>query len=60
MSPRQASKLIADVERRDVEAFRRALAAMADYELESRGGPGGRGGLDEETAALRAVLVAAG
>jgi DNA polymerase-3 subunit delta len=60
MSPRQASKLVADVERRDVEAFRRALAAMADYELESRGGAGGRGGLDEETAALRAVLVAAG
>jgi DNA polymerase-3 subunit delta len=60
MSPRQASKLVADVERRDVEAFRRALTAMADYELESRGGAGGRGGLDEETAALRAVLVAAG
>jgi DNA polymerase-3 subunit delta len=59
MSPRQATKLVADVERRDVDAFRRALAAMADFELESRGGAGGRGGLDEETAALRAVLTAA-
>lgn len=54
----QASKLVADVERRDAEAFRRALAALADYELESRGGPGGRGGLEEETAALKAVLIA--
>jgi DNA polymerase III subunit delta len=60
MGPRQASKLVADVERRDPEAYRRALAALADFELESRGGPGGRGGADEETAALRAVLTAAG
>jgi DNA polymerase-3 subunit delta len=58
MSPRQASKLVADVERRDADAFRRALAALADFELESRGGVGGRGGLGEETAALKAVLTA--
>jgi len=58
MSPRQASKLVADVERREPEAFRRALAALADFELESRGGVGGRGGLGEETAALRTVLTA--
>jgi DNA polymerase-3 subunit delta len=58
MSPRQASKLLADVERRDADAFRRALAALADFELESRGGAGGRGGLDEETSALKAVLTA--
>jgi DNA polymerase-3 subunit delta len=57
MAPRQASKLVADVERRDVEAFRRALVAIADFELESRGG--GPGGFDEDTAALRAVLAAA-
>ena len=58
MSPRQASKLVADVERRDADAFRRALAALADFELESRGGVGGRGGLGEETSALKAVLTA--
>jgi DNA polymerase III subunit delta len=58
MSPRQASKLVADVEQRDPDAFRRALAALADFELESRGGAGGRGGFDEETSALRAVLIA--
>jgi DNA polymerase-3 subunit delta len=60
LGPRQAAKLVADVERRDPDAFRRALAALADFELESRGGPGGRGGANEETAALRAVLTAAG
>jgi len=49
MSPRQASRLVADVEGRDAEAFRHALAALADFELESRGGAGGRGGLDEDT-----------
>jgi DNA polymerase-3 subunit delta len=58
MSPRQASKLVADVERRDADAFRRALTALADFELESRGGVGGRGGLGEETSALKAVLTA--
>ncbi len=58
MSPRQASKLVADVERRDAEAFRSALVALADFELESRGGVGGRGGLGEETAALQTVLAA--
>jgi DNA polymerase III subunit delta len=58
MSPRQASKLVGDVERRDADAFRRALAALADFELESRGGVGGRGGLGEETAALNTLLAA--
>jgi DNA polymerase-3 subunit delta len=53
----QASKLVSDVERRDADAFRRALAALADFELESRGGVGGRGGLGEETAALKTVLA---
>lgn len=51
-----ADRLIADVATRDVEAYRRALAVMADLELETRGGGGGV--LSEETAALRAVLVA--
>jgi DNA polymerase-3 subunit delta len=52
-----ADRLIADVSKRDVDAFRRALALMADLELESRGGGGGV--LSEDTAAVRAVIVAA-
>ena len=53
-----ADRLIADVTKRDVEAYRRALVLMADLEVESRGGGGGV--LSEETAAVRAVLAAAG
>lgn len=53
-----ADRLIADVGKRDVEAYRSALVVMADLELESRGGGGGA--LSEETAAVRAVLAAAG
>ena len=52
-----ADRLIADVAKRDVDAFRLALELMADLELESRGGGGGV--LDEETAAIRAVIAAA-
>jgi DNA polymerase-3 subunit delta len=52
-----ADRLIADVSKRDVEAFRRALTLMADLELESRGGGGGV--LSEDTAAVRAVIGAA-
>jgi DNA polymerase-3 subunit delta len=52
-----ADRLIADVTKRDAEAYRRALAIMADLELESRGGGGGV--LDEDTAAVRAVIAAA-
>jgi DNA polymerase III subunit delta len=52
-----ADRLIADVARRDVDAYRRALELMADLELESRGGAGGV--LAEDTAAVRAVLAAA-
>jgi DNA polymerase-3 subunit delta len=53
-----ADRLIADAGRRDVESLRRALELMADLELESRGGGGGV--LDEDTAAVRAVIAAAG
>ena len=56
MAPKVADRLIADAGRRDVEAQRRALIAMADLELESRGGGGAA--LSEETAAVRAVLTA--
>jgi len=52
-----ADRLISDVSKRDVEAFRRALVLMADLELESRGGGGGV--LSEDTAAVRAVIGAA-
>jgi DNA polymerase-3 subunit delta len=53
-----ADRLIADVAKRDVDGLRKALEAMADLEMESRGGGGG--GLGEETLALQAVLLAAG
>jgi len=53
-----AERLISDVAKRDVQAFRRALVVMADLELESRGGT--EAPLSEDTAAVRAVLTAAG
>jgi DNA polymerase-3 subunit delta len=52
-----ADRLIADVSKRDVESFRRALELMADLELESRGG--GAAALSEETAAVRTVIAVA-
>jgi DNA polymerase-3 subunit delta len=52
-----ADRLIADVSKRDVETFRRALELMADLELESRGG--GAAALSEETAAVRTVIAVA-
>jgi DNA polymerase-3 subunit delta len=53
-----ADRLIADVSKRDPEAYRRAMEILADLEAESRGGAGGA--LSEDTAAVRAVLAAAG
>jgi DNA polymerase-3 subunit delta len=53
MPPRAADKFVKDVAARDVEALRRALAAMADLEVESRGGD-----LSEDTEVVRAVLIA--
>ena len=52
-----ADRLIADAQRRDVDAYRNALVLMADLEAESRGHGGG--GLDESTAAVRTVIAAA-
>jgi DNA polymerase-3 subunit delta len=57
MPPRAADKFVKDVAARDVASLRRALAALADLEVESRGGAGGV--LSEDTTALRAVLSAA-
>ena len=53
-----ADRLISEVSKRDAGGLRRALEAMADLEVESRGGGGGA--LGEETLALQAVLTAAG
>ena len=58
MPPRAAERFMADVAKRDVDAFRRALEVMADLELESRGGGAGGGSLDEDTQAVRAVVAA--
>jgi DNA polymerase-3 subunit delta len=55
MPPKAAEKFVADVGRRDVEAFRRALVRVADLELESRGGT--ELPLSEDTAAVRAVIA---
>jgi hypothetical protein len=56
MHPYAADRLIADVAKRDVESYRRAVMILADLELESRGGGGAA--LGEDTAAVRAVLAA--
>ena len=53
MPPRAADKFVKDVQARDVEALRKALAAMADLEVNSRGGD-----LTEDTEAVKAVLIA--
>jgi DNA polymerase-3 subunit delta len=51
MPPRAAAAFIADVGRTDVLALTRALATLADLELDLRGGST----LDEDTLALRAI-----
>ncbi len=51
MPPKAASAFVADVARTDVGALRRAVAALADLELDSRGGSA----LDADTLALRAL-----
>jgi DNA polymerase-3 subunit delta len=53
MPPRAADKFVKDVQARDLEALRKALAAMADLEVNSRGGD-----LSEDTEAVKAVLIA--
>ena len=53
MPPRAADKFVKDVLARDLEALRKALAALADLEVNSRGGD-----LSEDTEAVKAVLIA--
>ena len=52
-APWAADRTIAAIEKRDAEAFRRAVAAIADLEVQTRGGE-----LSEDTEAVRAVLIA--
>jgi DNA polymerase-3 subunit delta len=61
MPARAAERFVADVARSDVDRLRAALAALADLELDSRGGAplaGSRtalAGSDEDTIALHAI-----
>ncbi len=66
MPARAAERFVADVARNDPERLRAALGALADLELDSRGGPplaasrtlAGRrsvAGLEEDTLALRTI-----
>ncbi len=61
MPPRAAERFVRDVARTEPERLRVALGALADLELDTRGGspvPQARSrmsGLDEETLALRAI-----
>jgi DNA polymerase III subunit delta len=61
MPARAAERFIADVSRSDPERLRRALEALADLELDSRGGAAlaparsALAALDEDTIALRAI-----
>ena len=53
MPPKAASAFVADVARTNVGALRRAITALADLELESRGGSA----LDADTLAVRAIAA---
>ncbi len=61
MPPRAATRFLADIERSDPEKLRRALAVLADLELDTRGGAALTGArsawssLEEDTLALRAI-----
>jgi DNA polymerase-3 subunit delta len=51
MPPKAAAAFVADVARTDAGALRRAICALADLELDSRGGSA----LDADTLALRTI-----
>ncbi len=61
MPARAAERFVADISRSDPERLRHALGALADLELDSRGGAPlaarrtAVAGLDEDTLALRAI-----
>jgi len=52
-APWAADRTIAAIEKRDAETLRNAVAAIADLEVQTRGGE-----LSDDTEALRAVLIA--
>jgi DNA polymerase III subunit delta len=52
MPPKAAERFVADVERTDRDALRRALEHVADLELDSRGGRA----VPDDTSALRTLL----
>ena len=56
MPPKVAERFVADVERTDRAALRRALEILADLELDSRGASQ----LEDDTDAVRAILTIAG
>jgi DNA polymerase-3 subunit delta len=64
MPPRAAERFVADVARTDPERLRGALEALADLELDTRGGAlvnahrSRLSGLQEDTLALRAIQAA--
>jgi DNA polymerase-3 subunit delta len=66
MPPRAAERFVADVARSDVERLRAALAALADLELDTRGGAPlassrtALAAMGEDTLALRAIEVVTG
>jgi DNA polymerase-3 subunit delta len=66
MPARAAERFVADVARTDPDRLRRALGALADLELDSRGGAplstsrSPLAGLDEDTLALRAIETITG
>jgi DNA polymerase-3 subunit delta len=61
MPPRAAERFVADVARSDPERLRGALAALADLEVDSRGGApiaasrSPQAGMSEDTLAVRAI-----
>jgi hypothetical protein len=61
MPPRAATRFVADVARSDPARLRTALGALADLELDSRGGAmiasdrDPLASLDEDTLAVRAI-----
>jgi DNA polymerase-3 subunit delta len=61
MPPRAADRFVADVARSDPERLRGALQALADLEIDSRGGApvaaarGGLASMEEDTLAVRAI-----
>jgi len=66
MPPKAADRFITDVRGRDVSQLRQALQALADLELDSRGGAPVRAhrspdaGLAEDTLAVRAIAAISG